>query len=935
MALKPWREVASPHPDVAAGRYQQAEFAADLAQVARGEGEPEYKDPVEFFARTYLTEGMQRLLITTLERLTGKGGEPVVQLKTAFGGGKTHTMLAIFHLLGGKASADQMAGASEILEKANIREIPGAKMAVIVGTALNPTRTRRVNGVTVRTLWGDIAAQLGGKDAYAIIDDADKQGVSPGADDLAAIFDQFGPAVVLIDELIAYARKIYEVSGLSAGTFDSNLTFVQELTEAAKRSKRSLVIASIPESEKEIGGKGGQAALDRIEHIFKRLETIWKPVSATEGFEIVRRRLFTPINDEAARDEVCRAFIRLYDENPSDFPQECREGVYLDRLRGAYPIHPELFDRLYDDWSTLENFQRTRGVLRLMAATIHDLWVRNDRSLLILPGLIPLDAQRVKDELLGYLPEGWNPIVDNDVDGERSEPRAIDESSPRFGALMAARRVARTIFLGSAPSVRQQTVRGIEDVRVRLGVTQPGESVAVFNDALGRLVDKLKYLYSGNRRYWYDTQPNLRRTMEDRAGKLEPAEVEAEIVKRLRQVRERGDFKGVHVYELAGDVPADEQEARLVILPPTVGHRANRTDSSALTSASEILDKRSNSPRTHRNMLLFIATDAEQFKGLEEEARRYLAWKSIVEDADALNLDAHQRREATRGKERSDETLTTRLNESYCWLLVPTQDGVNPMVWEATRIAGGQETPVAKAAKKVRSNEQLITRWSPALLRMELDRWLWKDDPHISIKRVWECLTTYLYLPRLRDEDVLLATIREGIRSHDYFGYASSIGENGRYQDLQLGNAGGSIYLDEQSVLVKPEAALKQIEADEQKSSEPGEVTYSTRPESDSSTTIHNGSRTTAGIPPTVSPILTRPKRFHGSIELDATRMGRDAGQIAEEVIQHLTSLVGSNVEVTLEVHATVPDGVPDNTVRTVSENCKTLKFKSYGFEEL
>jgi hypothetical protein len=933
VSLKPWREVAPPHRDVAKGRYKQAEFAADLAQVAKGEGEPEYLDAAEFFARTYLTDGMQRLLVASLERLTGKGGEPVVQLKTAFGGGKTHTMLALYHMLGGKATVAQMSGISEVLKQAGTDELPSAKLAVVVGSDLSATKARRVSGVDARTLWGNIAAQLGGKAAYAIIEDADRHGVAPGADALTQIFDHFGPALILIDELVAYTRKVYGASGLVGGSFDSILTFIQELTEAAKRSKHSIVVASIPESEKEIGGEGGKAALERIEHIFKRVETIWKPVSATEGFEVVRRRLFSPIKDEAARDEVCRAFSRLYDENPSDFPQECREGTYLDRLRAAYPIHPELFDRLYDDWSSLENFQRTRGVLRLMAAAINELWVRNDRSLLIMPGSLPLDAQRVRDELLGYLQEGWNAIVDKDVDGERAEPRAIDESSPRFGESLAARRVARTIFLGSAPSVPQQTVRGIEDVRVRLGVTQPGESVAVFNDALGRLVDRLTHLYSGNRRYWYDTHPNLRRTMEDRAGKLETSEVEAEIVRRLRQTRERGHFKGVHICSAVGDMPDDKQEARLVILPPSAVHQTKATDSPALTSAAEILEKRGNSPRAYRNMLIFVAPDSDMCKALEQETRRYIAWKSIVEEADALNLDAHQRKEAERGLKRSDDIMPTRANEAYSWLLVPTQEGTDPMGWEATRI-GGQENPVAKASSKVHSSEQLITRWSPALLKMELDRWLWGDEPHVSVKRVWECLTTYLYLPRLCDEEVLLATIRDGVRGRDYFGYATSVGKDGRYERLQFGSAGGSIYLDEQSVLVKPEAAAKQLENETTASlSASGDIQQSP-PVSE----VNDVGAASALKAPTTAPLETPasvlPKRFHGSVKLDAKRLVRDAGQVAEEIIQHLAGIVGSDLEITLEIHAEVSDGVPDRVVRIVTENCKSLKFTSFGFEE-
>ncbi len=941
--LKPWREVVTPHPDVAAGRYQQAEFAADLAQVMRGAAEPEYQDPNEFFARTYMTEGMHDLLTAAVERLSGKGGEPVIQLKTAFGGGKTHTMLALYHLFGGKAQVEQMTGVDEILSASGLEILPKARLAVIVGTALNPARSRKVHGVTVHTLWGDIAAQLGGMEAYSIIKDADLRGVAPGADDLAHLFDLFGPALILIDELVAYVRNIFGVDGLPSGSFDSNMTFMQSLTEAAKRSKRSLVVASIPESKIEIGERGGIEALERIENTFGRLEAIWKPVKATEGFEIVRRRLFTSVSDELARDEACRAFSRMYDENHMDFPKECREGDYLDRLRAAYPIHPELFDRLYGDWSSLEHFQRTRGVLRLMAAVIHELWLREDRSYLILPGSIPLDSPRVKNELLRYLPEGWDAIVDKDIDGEHSEPRLIDQSNPRYGAYGAAKRIARTVFLGSAPSVPQQAVRGIEDVRVRLGAIQPGESVAVFNDALARLVDRLTYLYSGNRRYWFDNRPNLRRTMEDRAGRLEASRVEEEIVDRLRRMHERADFRGVHTCLPSGDIP-DEDETRLVILRPSVGHRANRADSAALSAAADILNNRGSSPRKYRNMLIFVAADADQVSVLEQETRRLLAWKSIVDEADTLNLDAYQRREAATAMERSNNVVDTLVNEAYCWLLVPVQDpefshdggwDVGEMKWQETRMPGGHESPVVKAEKKTRGTE-FISKWSPALLKMEaLDRWLWKDEPHVSTKRVWDCLASYLYMPRLRDEDVLLDTIHEGLRTRDYFAYATSVSERGRYEGLKFGDGSGSIYIDEHSVLVKPEMAARQLE--EEASITRGTETI-TKPSDDSvvagpglgqQISVENGETTFSDTFADKAP-----KRFYGSVKLDSKRVTRDAAQIAEEVIQHLASLVDARVEVTLEIQAVVPDGVPDNVVRTVTENCVTLKFTGHGFEK-
>jgi len=940
--LQSWRFVAEPHPDVAQGRYRQAEFAADLSQVLRGTAQVEYQDPVEFFGRTYITEGMSGLLVQAVRRVAGfkgGGGEPVIQLKTAFGGGKTHSMLALYHLLRGQAPIEKIPNAAEVLDRAGVSSLPKTKVAILVGTALNPTKVRKpptFPGISIRTLWGEMAAQLaeqaGNPKLYDIIRDADKASVAPGSETLVELFDACGPCLILVDELIAYARKIYGVPGLVAGTFESVLTFVQELTEAARASQNSLVVAAIPESDTEIGGEAGQRALESIEHTFGRMESIWKPVGAEEGFEIVRRRLFLPVQDVPARDDVCRAFNDLYRQNGNEFPAECKEGVYLERIRNCYPIHPEVFDRLYNDWATIERFQKTRGVLRLMAAVIHELWIRQDASLLIMPGSVPLDTMTVREELTRYLSEGWNTVIETDIDGPRSTPYRIDSANPRLGQIMAARRVARSVFLGSAPSVREQRVRGIEDLRIRLGVAQPGEQVSVFNDALGRMADQLTHLYGSNQRYWYDLPPNLRRTVEDRAQQFSADDVELEIERRLKAIRDRADFKAVHTCQPSSDIP-DEQTARLVVLKPDAVHKSGSKDSKAIAAATEILENRGGTPRNFRNMLAFIAPDREVIPGLEQETRRYLAWKSVNDDAEALNLDAHQRKQAAENETRSDGTVNLRINEAYCWLLVPTQEGVGPIEWEVTRISGGSESYVIRAAKRLRSSEQLIVKWSPALLRMELDKWLWREQDHVNVKKLWEILCTYNYLPRLRDADVLLDAIREGLRSHDYFAYAMSVSDAGRYQGLQFGSAGGSVYLDAASVLVKPEVAAKQTETDsgaqESRSISPPLAAGSNEQEWERS----DGDGLTGSVS-TTQPGQAKPGRFYGSVELDSTRLGRDAGRIAEEVVQHLAGLIGARVRVTLEIEAEVADGVPDNIVRIVTENCRTLKFKNSGFEE-
>src|SRR6266853_65970 len=410
--LKSWREVVTPHKDVASGLYQQAEFAADLWQVHLKQGVDEYKNPVEFFRRTYLTESLKIMLVGSVRRLTSGGGDPVVQLQTNFGGGKTHSMLALYHLFSGIAPSE-LAGIDAVLQEAGAKKLPTAKRVVLVGNKISPGNpVKKADGTMVRTLWGELAWQLGGKKAFDRLRADDEKATSPG-DVLRELFNEYGPCLVLIDEWVAYARQLHDQSDLPAGGFETQFSFAQVLTESAKLVKNCLLVISLPASDTsssphaqaddvEVGGQRGRESLARLRNVVGRVESSWRPASAEEGFEIVRRRLFEPMTDPAQfkdRDVVASAFAEFYRTQQAEFPTECRDGDYEKRIKAAYPIHPEIFDRLYTDWSTLVKFQRTRGVLRLMAAVIHSLWEKGDRNPLILPANISIDDRRVQFEL--------------------------------------------------------------------------------------------------------------------------------------------------------------------------------------------------------------------------------------------------------------------------------------------------------------------------------------------------------------------------------------------------------------------------------------------------------------------------------------------------------------------------------------------------------
>lgn len=945
-SLKPWREVVTPHEDVASGRFQQAEFAADLWQVHLGEGTDEYRKPVEFFRRTYLTESLKEMLTGAVRRLTVGGGDPVVQLQTNFGGGKTHSMLALYHLFSGTPPAD-LAGVDAVMAAAGATKVPKAKRVVLVGNKISPGNpSTKADGTVVHTLWGELAWQLGGKKAYARIQKDDERATSPG-DVLRELFNEYGPCLILIDEWVAYARQLHDQSDLPAGGFETQFTFAQVLTESAKLAKNCMLVISLPASDTsgsphtqaddvEVGGTRGREALDRLRNVVGRVESSWRPATAEEGFEIVRRRLFQPLADPAQfkdRDVVARAFADFYRSQQAEFPRECCESEYEQRIKAAYPIHPEVFDRLYTDWSTLVKFQRTRGVLRLMAAVIHSLWEKGDRNPLILPANVAIDDPRVQSELTRYLSDNWVPVIEKDVDGPNSLPLKLDSELPNLGKFSACRRVARAIYMGSAPTTAAAH-KGIEDRRIKLGCVMPGESPAVFGDALRRMAGAATYLYQDGPHYWYSTQPTVTKLAEDRAEqfKREPDKVTAELEQRLRKDLERsGDFNRIHPMPQSGaDVP-DDLDARLVVLG--VAHPYSKEAGSlAEVAAKAILEMRGNSPRLYRNTLVFLAADKTRLQDLDEGVRKFLAWKSILDEQKNLNLTPYQVTQAETQRSAAEDVVIARLPETYQWLLVPVQTTPQSAVaWESLRLTGTDGLAV-RASKKLRTDELYLTSFAPSRLKMELDKIpLWRGDrkEHVSVKQLVEDFARYIYLPRMKDATVLMRSISDGVNlltwSQDSFGLADSFDETtGRYRGLRGGTMVTVVDAHTPDLVVKPNVASKQLDA---------ERAVLTPPEGGP------GQPPGAPMPPapgaTVAPTpdTVKPKRFHGTVVLDATRLGRDAGKIAEEVIAHLAGLVGANVKVTLEIEADVPSGAPDNVVRTVTENCRTLKFSEQGFE--
>lgn len=975
--LRPWREVIRPHDDVARGEFTASEFAADLHFVHTEQAVgTEYSDPIEFFSRTYLTEGLRDLLSRALRRMNGAAdASPVVNLQTNFGGGKTHSMLALYHLFSGTHASKFPDELQRLIASTGSDDLSSLSVnrVALVGTYLKAgSPSVKEDGTEVRTLWGELAWQLGGREAYDLIAKDDAAGTNPG-DAMRTLFQKYGPALILIDEWVAYARQLVTDKELPGGSFETQFTFAQSLTEIVKSIPGVMLVVSIPASDTgaadiEIGGANGQLALERLQNVIRRVADQWRPSSKDESFEIVRRRLFQAPDAAglAAIATTARSFVTMYRNNLELFPREATvPGMeYEDRIKASYPLHPELLDRLYEDWSTLERFQRTRGVLKLVSSIVHELWISEDASPLIMPGYVPLDASTVNTDLTQYLEDQWKPIIDSDIDGAGSTAAAVDKSRPTLQERHVTQRIARTIFMGAAPRSKSSR-KGLDKQYVWLGTGTPGDTLGNFGSAIDLLGQKSTYFYEEQGHYWFDTQPSVTKTASDYAERLRE-DVETvwnEVVKRLdAEQRARGAFDRVHIApESSADIP-DLENTRLVIVHPRHSRLKNSgTDSEAHQWVQSAIEQKGASQRIHRNALVFLVADKNELELLEGATRSYLGWKKVQATSETLNLSVQQRKQTDDQVTRFNQTVTDRIRDAYSWAMYPEQfEATKPFTLGVDKVPDKSGTSLAeKVSAKLGRDDLMITELGAAILGSTLQEQLgvmWRDKGEISVGAVWGYFTRYPYMLRLVNRDVLdravIAALDTVMVDKERFAIARGKDErSGRYQDLIIPpKAGVGLQVTDGTLLVDVARAEAQVAADrEEQQRREAEVAQAasnsststqTQPETQSKTELSAGPvdvdwnnsnswNGSSGLEVTVGQVLAR---YFGSVKVSADRYSRDIGNVTREVIDRLAG-TGAELEITIDIQAKKSEGFDESERRIISENAATLKFKDSAFE--
>ncbi|MDE0020779.1 MAG: DUF499 domain-containing protein [Candidatus Poribacteria bacterium] len=920
--MTPWREAIDLNPDVKK-ESGQAEYRADLQKVGKGAANSIYSDPIQFFKRTYISAGLRELLVNSLKRWNGKGGDPVVQTKIGFGGGKTHSLIALRHLA---TNPKELLSYSESSKPAlarmtrEIREIVKAaglspdktpdkcEVAVLAGTSLSTTSGAKTEkGDLLNTLWGEMAHQLADQRGYEFVGEAARKGLAPGGDELDALFKNVGSFVILMDEIVAYTRNLPDQMQ------DRIYTFIQNLTEAVHRSKRGVLVVTLPSSAEEAGGVGGQEVQSRIENILGRVEAANEVLEIKESYEVVRRRLFEEVKDEEARDQTCEAFAKMYRNSSKNYPPHSRDPKYLEKMKMCYPIHPEVFDRLYEDWSAYSKFQRTRGVLRLMAACAHRL--QNSDDPLIMPGDLPMDESNVKEEFARCLGGNWDPVF-SEADGPDARVKDIDAPSKRFEeAGGAAQRIARATLLGSAQASARH---GIDLRQIHLGVVKPGDGVTVYSDALKQMKEKLYYLYAQGGMHYFHVEPNLVRVAQDRIDKLTREQLDAHIVQKLNEATRR--HPGVVVCPDETFMTDDQNRVTLAVLSPSesIPSRAAENDE-ATEAALKILTTRGDgSPRSFRNMIVFLAAKNDSIRELRRWAGQYLAWESIVNgNAHGEKMPGLKDDRLTEAKARlKDNKNKTEdaLIRAYQHALYPRQPDNTNAKYEFKQVQTDADGDIVEAAfNKLIEEDAVADNMSAASLERFLDEYVWSREQtkdHIDIDKLWELFAQFVYMPRLESKSVLAnavaASVAEGL-----LGSASKYDEeSGKYENLQYESKMSVWTLNDlRGLIVRKEAAQFQYDLKREDAAK-------RRAEEEKRRREEEERRRKELDPPKL------PKLFTMTAEAKPDTLKQAVEQLENEI---MPSLRNGEVSMRIIVTAKHARGFDENDARAVRENCKEL----------
>lgn len=906
MSLPAWWQVVTPHEDIRKGTLSEKVFAADLGDVLIGDAPEEYRDPRLFFGKTYLTQGLKSLVRNVVMRLTTGQGDPIIQLQTPFGGGKTHALLSLYHLV---RTPEQISHLDQIRELVpDMNRLSGMKVAAFVGTVADPIKGK--------TPWGTIAEQLG---CYEIVKEHDERRIAPGKERLKEILQKSGPALILMDELLEYVVKANRFEKTERITHGQTLAFMQELSEVVATSDKSVLVVTLPASILEQYDEEAEKALMQLQKVLGRVESIYVPVEGVEIYEVIRKRLFEDLGDVKIHRQVAEAYFRLYQSLGNDVPGEVRETAYREKIERAYPFHPEFIDVLYERWGSFHTFQRTRGVLRLLANVVKFLYDQRISAPLIQSSIVELAYAPVRQEFIKHIGNEYNSVIDSDINGKAIQ---IDkEMGSEYEKYGIAKGLATSVFLYSFSG--RESSKGVNLPWLRVALLREGIPSTIVGDAVDKLEEALWYFHAEGRTYSFKNQPNLNRVIIDREALIETTDIKEFFEKKLKGMF-RDSLFDVYVWPSASSDIPDNRSLKLVVLSPEYKYGDIQTEK----FVKELSDYTGNSFRIYRNTLFVVALDNAIYKNLEQQMRRYLALKSIAEDRH-ISLTENAKRELQNKLKATEEDIPDTMINAYRHIGWRSNGNI---VWKDMGITTvGQYNLLAKRIMDYLKREERVL--SNITVKAILDRGFAKDEEEKTLQEIYDVFLKTPGLPCLEKEEVLFEAVKNGVMNE--------------LVGLRVGNRlyyGESYFspLDADMIVVRPEKA----EAEKRKD-------VASLPEEDKVNTIKTrkseftSNRTGSNGPGFgFTPNVEQPQEQGGTVTgsgsgringliIKATVPWTKISQIVNGVFKPLIQCE-SELQVTLEIEAHAQKGIDSMTLENrIKETLKQIGSEIIEWKEL
>ena len=689
--LTPWFKNVSPHMDIQMGMLDESVFAANLAQVALNQAREIYLDREKFFSKTYFTAGLKTIAKRVINGLSEKtdAENRVISLETGFGGGKTHSLISLYHLAKWGSGANKSEYLKELIDYTGQIKFTSANVAVFTNTTNDPTQGRDVEGINIKTVWGELAYQLGGKKAYDIVKANDENRTAPKGL-FQRVLEENGPALILIDELADYCVSASGVTVGNTSLADQTISFVQELSEAISNVQNCVLVATLPASVDEVASsQEGAQILTSLRNRLSRVSADTKPVADEEIFEVIRRRLFEDLGDAKEVKNVISKYMKYYEELSfnNEIPKKAAKSEYKALLQKSYPFHPELIDMFRIRWASNHDFQRTRGVLRLLASIVSDLWKRQgsltgNNALIHTSDVNFVNLDALSSQLKKLYGNGYDAVITADVSGSSSNAFIIDNDKPEFKAYNIAQGVASTILLGSFGSSGAN--KGVSIEELKLCVLKPGTyNHNNINTALDSLEGMAHYLYYGStgyssKRYWFHTKPNVNILINSAKNEVKKQDIHAEIIQRIESKRQRINYFNVLVNP-SDDIP-EQKNPTLLILSPGYQATLDGVSGSVADKIKQIATKKGSGDRIYRNTILFLMCSENGYGKLYSDVSDYLSCLKIRDEYNS-QLESDQKDDVKRRIEQANKQVESSLVSAYCIISKHTaQNGCESLV---------------------------------------------------------------------------------------------------------------------------------------------------------------------------------------------------------------------------------------------------------------